>query len=228
MESSTAPSFLSLKHIIILVTSWHWKVWLCRKSSGWSVKSHKLTLLCFYTAWSCNYFCSLQPPEPETPEVILNEIYKTPEPQEWTSLGSEQEIDEESIKQTREKVLQYVKMHKIFILNLTFSHSPLPLYHTSFFCLLFFISCSTSSPECVGSLVHQSLFQTAILQMLRMVTWSVLPIKTAYSASSRCRGTAGCRLFPDFGAAVLRHSGTVCLQMMTHKIDLFYKERKSN
>ncbi|XP_062280826.1 dynein axonemal intermediate chain 3 [Scomber scombrus] len=47
----------------------------------------------------------LNPPEPETPEVVvLNEVYKTPEPKDWLSLGSEQEIAEESIKETREKM----------------------------------------------------------------------------------------------------------------------------
>lgn len=80
------------------------------------LSSHKVLLTdfivfsVFYTVWSCNSFCALQPPEPETAEVVVvNEVYKTPEPKDWLSLGSEQEIDEESIKETREKVLQYVK-----------------------------------------------------------------------------------------------------------------------
>ncbi|XP_067452451.1 dynein axonemal intermediate chain 3 [Thunnus thynnus] len=47
----------------------------------------------------------LNPPEPETPEVFLNEVNnKTPEPKQWISLGSEQEIEEESVKETREKL----------------------------------------------------------------------------------------------------------------------------
>ncbi|KAM9358400.1 dynein axonemal intermediate chain 3 [Symphorus nematophorus] len=46
----------------------------------------------------------LSPPEPETPEVFENEVYKTPEPKQWLSLGSELEIDEESIKETRKKL----------------------------------------------------------------------------------------------------------------------------
>uniref|UniRef100_A0A3B4UMA1 Dynein axonemal intermediate chain 3 n=2 Tax=Seriola dumerili TaxID=41447 RepID=A0A3B4UMA1_SERDU len=46
----------------------------------------------------------LSPPEPETPVVIENEVSKTPEPKPWISLGSELEIDEESVKETREKL----------------------------------------------------------------------------------------------------------------------------
>lgn len=47
----------------------------------------------------------LQPPESEPEEDFEDEI-KTPEPKEWISLGSEKEIDEESVKETRAKVLQ--------------------------------------------------------------------------------------------------------------------------
>ncbi|XP_042368184.1 dynein axonemal intermediate chain 3 [Plectropomus leopardus] len=46
----------------------------------------------------------LSPPELETPEVFESEVNKTPEPKQWISLGSEQEIDEESFKETREKL----------------------------------------------------------------------------------------------------------------------------
>ncbi|XP_072244882.1 dynein axonemal intermediate chain 3 [Leuresthes tenuis] len=46
----------------------------------------------------------LEPPKPETPEVFENEVDKTPEPKEWICLGSELEIDEESVKETREKL----------------------------------------------------------------------------------------------------------------------------
>ncbi|XP_041862444.1 dynein intermediate chain 3, axonemal [Melanotaenia boesemani] len=46
----------------------------------------------------------LEPPEPETLEVSENEVNKTPESKPWISLGSEKEIDEESIKETREKL----------------------------------------------------------------------------------------------------------------------------
>lgn len=50
--------------------------------------------------------CVLQPPKPETPEVVEKEVSKTPRPKHWISLGSEQEIEEESVKETTKKVLQ--------------------------------------------------------------------------------------------------------------------------
>ncbi|XP_029285354.1 LOW QUALITY PROTEIN: dynein axonemal intermediate chain 3 [Cottoperca gobio] len=46
----------------------------------------------------------LEPPQPKTPEVFEREVNKTPEPKPWISLGSELEIDEESFKETREKL----------------------------------------------------------------------------------------------------------------------------
>ncbi|XP_051803637.1 dynein axonemal intermediate chain 3 isoform X2 [Acanthochromis polyacanthus] len=46
----------------------------------------------------------LSPPEPETPEAFESEVSKTPQPKLWISLGSEQEIDEESVTETREKL----------------------------------------------------------------------------------------------------------------------------
>ncbi|XP_019749897.1 dynein axonemal intermediate chain 3 [Hippocampus comes] len=46
----------------------------------------------------------LNPPESEPEEDFEDEI-KTPEPKEWISLGSEKEIDEESVKETRGKLL---------------------------------------------------------------------------------------------------------------------------
>ncbi|XP_041647304.1 dynein intermediate chain 3, axonemal [Cheilinus undulatus] len=46
----------------------------------------------------------LNPPEPETPEVLENEVKKTPEPKKWISQGSEKEIEKESLRETREKL----------------------------------------------------------------------------------------------------------------------------
>ncbi|XP_077389587.1 dynein axonemal intermediate chain 3 [Festucalex cinctus] len=45
----------------------------------------------------------LNPPETEPEEDLVDEI-KTPEPKEWISLGSEKEIDEETVKQARAKL----------------------------------------------------------------------------------------------------------------------------
>ncbi|XP_026201778.1 WD repeat-containing protein 63 isoform X2 [Anabas testudineus] len=49
----------------------------------------------------------LSPPEPESEklEVLENEVSKTPQPKQWISLGSEQEIDEECVRETRDKLL---------------------------------------------------------------------------------------------------------------------------
>ncbi|KAK5869587.1 hypothetical protein PBY51_024292 [Eleginops maclovinus] len=46
----------------------------------------------------------LNPPQPETPEALENEVNKTSEPKPWISLGSEQDINEESFKDSREKL----------------------------------------------------------------------------------------------------------------------------
>ncbi|XP_054646061.1 dynein axonemal intermediate chain 3 [Dunckerocampus dactyliophorus] len=63
----------------------------------------------------------LNPPEPE-PEEDFNEIIKTPEPKEWISLGSEQEIDEESVRETRAKLLyKFSRARKEFGMPVSFS-----------------------------------------------------------------------------------------------------------
>lgn len=55
---------------------------------------------------ACNSVCGLQPPDTETAQELEEEVNKTPEPKPWISLGSEIEIEEESVKETREKVLR--------------------------------------------------------------------------------------------------------------------------
>ncbi|XP_040041162.2 dynein axonemal intermediate chain 3 [Gasterosteus aculeatus] len=52
-------------------------------------------------------------PEPETPQVFEDEAIKTPEPEPWISLGSEQEIEEESVRETREKLLFTYKLSEV-------------------------------------------------------------------------------------------------------------------
>ncbi|XP_058494774.1 dynein axonemal intermediate chain 3 [Solea solea] len=57
----------------------------------------------------------LNPPEAEIPEVVDCEVNKTPEPKQWISLGSELEIDEESFKETREKLwYKFSRMRRKF------------------------------------------------------------------------------------------------------------------
>lgn len=64
----------------------------------------------------CDFVCILQPPETdevietpetETPAVLEADVNKTPKRKPWVSLGSENEIEAESIKETRPRVLQY-------------------------------------------------------------------------------------------------------------------------
>lgn len=155
-----------------------------------------------YTMYS--HICIPQPPQPEIIEVFEEDLSKTPEPKPWISLGSELEIDEESVKETREKALQHIQINVKYLYLITFLCSSILLIPL---CSLVIISCVTSSRKCGGCLRCQPAFLTATLQMLRIATWSVLPTKTADSASSRCRGTAGYRLFPGCRAAVLRRSG---------------------
>nr|XP_046246791.1 dynein axonemal intermediate chain 3 isoform X2 [Scatophagus argus] len=64
----------------------------------------------------------LNPPKPETVEVLKNEINKTPEPKQWISLGSEQEIDEESVKETRKKLwFRFSRVRRKFGVPVCFS-----------------------------------------------------------------------------------------------------------
>lgn len=52
------------------------------------------------------YFCVLQPPEPESSESENPEWVdgaKSPEQKQWISLGSEKELEEEFVKEDKEK-----------------------------------------------------------------------------------------------------------------------------
>uniref|UniRef100_A0A3Q0RVD9 Dynein axonemal intermediate chain 3 n=1 Tax=Amphilophus citrinellus TaxID=61819 RepID=A0A3Q0RVD9_AMPCI len=59
-----------------------------------------------------------KPPQPEIIEVFEDDLSKTPEPKPWISLGSELEIDEESVKETREK---FSKVRRTFGAPVCFS-----------------------------------------------------------------------------------------------------------
>ncbi|XP_041790507.1 dynein intermediate chain 3, axonemal [Chelmon rostratus] len=64
----------------------------------------------------------INPPEPETPEVFEEEVSKIPEPKQWMHLGSEQEIDEESIKETRKKLwYKFSRVRRKFEVPVSFS-----------------------------------------------------------------------------------------------------------
>ncbi|KAF3690643.1 WD repeat-containing protein 63 Testis development protein NYD-SP29 [Channa argus] len=64
----------------------------------------------------------LMPPEPEKAEVLEEEVHKTPEPKQWISLGSELEIDEESVKETRERLrYKFSRVRRNFMASVVFS-----------------------------------------------------------------------------------------------------------
>ncbi|XP_030583005.1 dynein axonemal intermediate chain 3 isoform X2 [Archocentrus centrarchus] len=63
-----------------------------------------------------------KPPQPEIIEVFEDDLSKTPEPKPWISLGSELEIDEESVKETREKLCsKFSKVRRTFGAPVCFS-----------------------------------------------------------------------------------------------------------
>ncbi|KAI4828532.1 hypothetical protein KUCAC02_022614 [Chaenocephalus aceratus] len=73
----------------------------------------------------------LNPPQPEAPEVCENEVHKTgrSEPKPWISLGSEQEIDEESFKEGREKLwYKFSRVRRKFGAPVCFSESNIDAY----------------------------------------------------------------------------------------------------
>lgn len=55
-----------------------------------------------------SFFWVLQPPSPEVKEVVEEEEKVPSGPRQWIGLGSEREIEEESTKETRNKVGSYV------------------------------------------------------------------------------------------------------------------------
>uniref|UniRef100_A0A3Q3VLL7 Uncharacterized protein n=1 Tax=Mola mola TaxID=94237 RepID=A0A3Q3VLL7_MOLML len=74
----------------------------------------------------------LNPPQPETQETSDDEIIKTPEPKEWVSLGSEREVDEESVKESKK-----VQRHTLYMYVKSIFHSNLSTHGTfyiPFFC----------------------------------------------------------------------------------------------
>ncbi|KAK5930505.1 hypothetical protein CgunFtcFv8_026733 [Champsocephalus gunnari] len=73
----------------------------------------------------------LNPPQPEAPEVCENEVHKTgrSEPKPWISLGSEQEIEEESFKESREKLwYKFSRVRRKFGAPVCFSESNIDAY----------------------------------------------------------------------------------------------------
>lgn len=98
-------------------------------------------------------------------------------PRQWIGLGSEREIEEESVREMRKTVDSYVRsiffliftLFLIFILYLSLVQ-PLCLFVVICFSFFFVVSYSTHSPESAGNLACRSVFPTAALQMLRLAS----------------------------------------------------------
>lgn len=78
--------------------------------------------LCYFCSFfDCSSVCVLTPPQAAVSEVVELERIKTPEPKQWISLGSELEIEEETVKETRDKVLRQIQQNRryrcVFNLN---------------------------------------------------------------------------------------------------------------
>ncbi|XP_035996774.1 WD repeat-containing protein 63 [Fundulus heteroclitus] len=63
----------------------------------------------------------LKPPEIEATEVFEAEVNKPPQPKHWISLGSEKEIGEDCLKETREKLKLQLRVDRTFRMPLSFS-----------------------------------------------------------------------------------------------------------
>lgn len=124
------------------------------------------------------FFCVLQPPSPEEKEVLEDEVKGPSGPRQWIGLGSEREIEEESVREMRKTVDSYVRsifffnLHPFFNLHSLSVPRPttVPLCCNLLFFFFFVVSYSTHSPESAGNLACRSVFPTAALQMLRLAS----------------------------------------------------------
>lgn len=64
----------------------------------------------------------LQPPSPEEKEELVNEVKGPPEPRQWIGLGSEQEIQDESVRESRKKVHWLTKSTSLFVYEIVYLH----------------------------------------------------------------------------------------------------------
>lgn len=74
----------------------------------------KSNIYIYSSSFSENVFlfdsnCVLQPPTPEEKEALEEEVEGPPRPKHWIGLGSEREIEEESVRETRKKVQRLTK-----------------------------------------------------------------------------------------------------------------------
>uniref|UniRef100_A0A3Q3ARK8 Uncharacterized protein n=1 Tax=Kryptolebias marmoratus TaxID=37003 RepID=A0A3Q3ARK8_KRYMA len=66
-------------------------------------------------------------PETETPEVLENEVDTARKPKQWVSLGSEKEIEEESVKEREPLVFTFSRKRRFFGLPVSFSDNITPI-----------------------------------------------------------------------------------------------------
>ncbi|XP_037830006.1 dynein intermediate chain 3, axonemal isoform X2 [Kryptolebias marmoratus] len=69
----------------------------------------------------------LKLPETETPEVLENEVDTARKPKQWVSLGSEKEIEEESVKEREPLVFTFSRKRRFFGLPVSFSDNITPI-----------------------------------------------------------------------------------------------------
>lgn len=95
------------------------------------------------------FFCVLQPPSPEEKEVLEDEVKGPSGPRQWIGLGSEREIEEESVREMRKTVDSYVR--SIFFLIFTLF-------------LIFILYLSLVQPLCLFVVICFSFFFCGQLQ----------------------------------------------------------------
>lgn len=126
---------------------------------------------------------------------------KTPESHPWISLGSEQEIEEESLTESRPRVRQM--HHGIFI-----KAFPDLIYGALAHLSVSLSSSGIRSLLCCGAVVLRCVSPTAALWTGRRDSWSARHTRTRASASERWRDTRPFRPPVTPNTHPLRHCGT--------------------
>lgn len=71
--------------------------------------SFSLKHYCYLISQLYCFTCVQQPPSPEEKEALEDEVKGPPRPKHWIGLGSEHEIEKESVRETRKKVQRLTK-----------------------------------------------------------------------------------------------------------------------
>lgn len=94
------------------------------------------------------FFCVLQPPSPEEKEVLEDEVKGPSGPRQWIGLGSEREIEEESVREMRKTVDSYVRsifflIFTLFLIFILYLSLVQPLCLFVVICFSFFLWSAT-------------------------------------------------------------------------------------